>query len=317
MKSMAAMKSVATISVIMSVYNASRYLAPAIESILAQTYTNFEFLIINDGSTDNSLQILRDYAATDSRIRLISRENRGMARSGNELIQAAGGDFIARMDSDDIALPHRLAEQLDFMHQHPQVVCVGGAYDVIDTQGRYLTCLTMPEDDRLIQLLALKGHTPINHACSFIRRSALLTVKGYDETMTTIGDLDLFLRLGEVGQLANLKTSILRYRVHDKSISATLQQQQIEDKRIACERAWQRRGIQGSFEATEHWRPSESKDSRYQYLLKFGWWAFNSQQRLTALRYGVKAILMVPQDLGGWRLASCALFKSIPPNPSC
>ena len=113
------------VSVVMSVYNSEKYLPEAIESILNQTYTNFEFIIINDGSTDNSLRIIKEYANKDKRIIVISRENKGLIFSLNEGIEVSKGKYIIRMDADDISLPNRLKIQLDFMEKNKDIAICG------------------------------------------------------------------------------------------------------------------------------------------------------------------------------------------------
>lgn len=299
------------VSVLMAVYNNARFLPAAIDSILNQTLTDFEFLIIDDGSTDRSGKILEKYAAQDARIRLTRRENRGVAKTRNELIHQAQGEFLAVMDGDDIALPDRLAQQVEFLKHHPEVVCVGGAQNWIDEAGRILIHREVLEQDREIQSLALSGITPINHPCALIQRSALLQAGGYDETMATVGDLDLFLRLGEVGRLANLKQTVLHYRLHPNSISESNQFRQTEDRREACERAWKRRGISGKFEEIPPWRPID-RPSRYEFLLRYGWGFFNRGERQAAIVYGMKAIQTLPLQITGWKLFACALIKPLP-----
>ncbi len=302
------------VSVALAVYNAAKYLPAAIDSILSQTFPDFELIVINDGSTDKSLKILQRYAVQDPRIRLFSRENRGIARTRNEMTQLAQGEFITVMDADDLMLPDRLANQVAFLQKHPHVVCVGGAHEFIDEAGRVLFRKEDPENDAEIQQLALKGHTPINHPSAMIRRAALIQVGGYPEYMSTVGDLDLFLRLGEVGQLANLKVTVLKYRQHASSISERKQLAQIDDKREACERAWQRRGIQGEFTATKPWRPVD-RVSLHEFLLDYGWKFFVTGRRLDAIAYGFKAIRTLPLELKGWKLLISALVKPLPkPN---
>src|SRR5437016_6143907 len=131
-----------TVSIIMAVHNAERFLAAAVESVLAQSFGDFEFIIVDDGSSDDSGAILRQFAKQDDRIHLIARENRGLTCSLNEMIAEARGEFLARMDADDLALPQRLAVQVKFMQEHPDVVLLGGAYELIDEAGRALTTLT-------------------------------------------------------------------------------------------------------------------------------------------------------------------------------
>ena len=121
-----------SISVILPVYNAQDYLRDAVESILAQTYRDFTFIIINDGSTDDSLEILQEYADKDKRIKLVSRENRGLIYTLNEAISLCDSKYIARMDADDVALPKRFEKQVDYLERHPKVAVLGTGY-------RYLT----------------------------------------------------------------------------------------------------------------------------------------------------------------------------------
>ena len=112
------------VSVQMRVFNGGNYLAEAVESILNQTFQDFEFLVLDDGSTDDSLAILRQYAHKDSRIRVISRENRGLGVTQHESVQHTRGEFIAQLDQDDIALQDRLELQVDFLRKNPKVVAV-------------------------------------------------------------------------------------------------------------------------------------------------------------------------------------------------
>lgn len=300
-----------TISVLMPVYNAEKYLAAAVESILNQTFREFEFLMIDDGSTDRSLAILQRYAARDARIRLSSRANTGYVVALNEMLALAQGEFIARMDADDVALPDRFARQVEFLRAHPEVVCVGGAQDWIDEAGRVLFHCDVQETDAEIQQLALTGQTPINHPSALIRRAAMLQVGGYDVELHPAEDLDLWLKLGEVGGLANLKDTVTLYRQHTHSESERHQTKQLHQKRLACERAWQRRGIRAQFEATEPWRPTD-RPSRHRFLLRYGWQFFNTGQRLAAITYGIKAIQALPLAVDGWKLLVCALIKPLP-----
>lgn len=300
-----------TISVVMSVYNNAAFLREAVESILHQTFTDFEFLIMDDGSTDRSLSILQEYAEQDARVVVFSRENRGLTCTLNELIGYARAEFIARMDADDVSLPDRFARQVEFLRQHPQVVCVGGAQNWIDDAGRILEHRQEAETDAEIQQQNLSGCTAINHPSSMMRRSAILQVGGYDETLWSAQDLDLWLKLGEVGELANLKETVLQYRQHMSSVSESRQAEQLRNKQRACERAWQRRGITGTFKESEPWRPVD-RPSRYQFMLRYGWQFFNRGQRYAAIVYGLRSIKALPTAVEGWKLLVCALIKPLP-----
>jgi glycosyltransferase involved in cell wall biosynthesis len=298
------------LSVLMAVYNSEAYLVQAVESILNQTWQDFELIIIDDGSTDSSLDILQTYAKQDQRLRLISRENRGIPYTRNQLLAQASAELIAIMDSDDVALPDRLTRQVAYMQQHPEIVCLGSAYELIDAKGRLITQLPVPLDDAAIQAQILAGHAAIFQPCAMMRRSAVQQVGGYDDTMTQAEDLDLWLKLGEVGKLGNLPDVLVQYRLHANSVSEQDCALQRQKALIACQRAWQRRGIQARFEATEPWRPGKDRQSQHRFMLQYGWWAFNSKQRQTAIIYSLKAIWALPWQLQGWKLLSCTLLKS-------
>jgi glycosyltransferase involved in cell wall biosynthesis len=303
------------VSVLMPVYNAERYVAETVESILAQTFTDFEFIIIDDGSRDGSLKILETYAAKDKRIRLTSRDNKGIARTTNEMLGKAEGEFIALMDNDDIALPDRLARQVEFLQANPHVVGVSGTYQFIDEKGRLLLTSPVPENNDQIQRLLLAGYANnMPHPCAMIRRESLIGIGGYSETLKVAADLDMQLRLGEVGELANIKEPILQYRVHMNSACGQKPELYYQEAQAACERAYQRRGIEGRYEPTqeEPMRPGKNRFSQHPFLVKYGWWAFNSGQRQTAIIYGLRAITALPLAVEGWKLLACAVIKPLP-----
>ncbi len=296
-------------TVLMPVFNGARYLPRAVDSILEQTCRDFEFLIIDDGSTDRSVRLLDDYARRDARIRLIRRENRGLVASLNEGLALARGEIILRMDADDISLPERLRLQLDYLARAPEVVCLGGAFALIDVRGRYLTTLRPGLTDAELQALALAGHTPFCHPSAAIRRAASARVGGYRQEAYPAEDLDLWLRLGEIGQLANLPELIVAYRIHADSISGRARELQRDRARWACAQAWARRGISGCFEADADWRPGPDRASRHHFVMRHGWWAFNNGQSRTAAVYGLKAVGLDPRRMDGWKLLACALLK--------
>ncbi|MGQ9869284.1 glycosyltransferase family 2 protein [Leptodesmis sp.] len=301
------------VSVLISVFNAERYLRPAIDSILNQSFQDFELLLLDDGSVDGSWKILQEYAGRDPRIRITRRENRGVPKSRNELLAMAKGEFVAVMDADDIALPDRLTHQVEFLHHHPEVVCVGGSYQLIDEAGRLLLSrFAVPETDAEVQAQLLAGFGGMHHPCLLIRRSAMLQVGGYTETMITGSDIDLCLKLGEVGQLVNLREPVLQYRVHSQSLTERNYTRPREEVRAACERAWKRRGITGEFKAVGPRRPGSDRQSQETYALLYGWWAFNSRQRGTAIHYGWRAVQLAPFNLKAWKLFACALLKPLP-----
>ena len=212
-----------SVSVCMPVYNTERYVAEAVESILAQTFGDFELIIIDDGSTDGSRAILERYAKQDDRIRLISRPNTGIGGARNEALGMAKGELIAVMDSDDVALPERFEVQVAYLREHPEVVCLGSVVQCIDEAGRFLFEANPAMDHEAIQEEALRGCCPLAQCSMMMRREAVLAVKGYDPELSPAEDLDLVLRLGERGKLVNLPQVLQKYRWHDQSISAKKQ----------------------------------------------------------------------------------------------
>jgi hypothetical protein len=296
------------ISVCMPVYNAKRYLEEAIESILGQTFGDFEFLIIDDGSTDRSLAILKRYAAQDARIRLSSGPNAGYVVRLNEMLHQARGDLIARMDADDVALPDRFARQVDFLRSHSEVDVVGGALELINSKGYLLDVYYDPQGHEEIEERCLTGACPINHPSVMMRRKAVLAVGGYGVEMMPSEDLDLWLRMGERGRLANLPEVITRYRLHGASVSALLQHRQLSQWQAVIDGACDRRGIPRQELKIEPWRPVDRR-SQHQFLMHHGWAGFHRGDRPAAVHFGLRAVSLVPWRKASWVLLACAILK--------
>jgi glycosyltransferase involved in cell wall biosynthesis len=304
------------VSVVMPVFNSQSYLDEAVKSILAQSLADFEFIIIDDGSTDQSLKMLRSYERLDSRIRLISRPNTGLCGALNEALGLARGKFIARMDADDISLPERFAKQVEFLENHPEAVMVGTAIELIDGRGRRLLRPPAKTSDEVLQSELLEGNSGISHPTAMLRREPMVAAGGYDQASFPAEDLDLWLRLAEVGKLANLPEVLVRYRVHSNSISSSRQEQQMKQTVTVCERAWRRRGIPPRHvDRDRRWRPDNTRSSAHQFAMQFGWWAFSSGERVGALSYGARAIALLPWRSEGWRLVACALVKPMQRQP--
>lgn len=238
------MSSVPAISVVMSVYNGEKYAPEAVESILAQTFRDFELIIIDDGSTDGTKALLENYATRDPRVRLISRPNKGLTKTLNEGLGLARGEFIARMDADDVSLPTRFEKQVEFLWAHPDCVCVGARVLRVDPYGSPLSesdhKLTHEEIDA--QLIEQGLGWAITHPAAMMRRDAVQKVGGYREQFKTSQDLDLWLRLAEVGRLANLPEVLLKYRYHPESVGFTKFEEQRRVKSIILQDAYTRRG---------------------------------------------------------------------------
>jgi glycosyltransferase involved in cell wall biosynthesis len=210
------------VSVVMPVFNCQRYLPEAIESIIRQTFTNFEFIIVDDGSTDETPLILNNYANRDKRIRLIRLSHTASpACPSNVGIQHARGQFIARMDGDDIAYPYRFERQLAYMHSSDECVAASGKVLFIDEEGFPLMLSQQKLDHYQIEEELFKGRgLALVHSAAMFRREALIRVKGYREKYIKGEDLDLYLRLGEIGKLSNLSDVLLKVRRHSSSLTS-------------------------------------------------------------------------------------------------
>jgi len=299
-----------SISVLMPVYNAEKYIKAAVESILKQTFADFEFIIINDGSTDGTLAILEQYAQQDKRIRLVNRENKGLVATLNEGLGLANAPLIARMDADDISLEHRFMLQKQYLDKYSDILCVSGSYEVIDEQNRLITRLDVPLESEQISEQLLKGHCPMVHPATMYRKTVIDKIGDYAGEFLHAEDYDLWLRFDEYGKLANLPNLLIQYRYSNSSISSKHTKKQLASAKKACEAAWSRRQIIGGvFEPTGDWRPSKEKSSEYKYLLKLAWWAYNYSQLKTALFYGYKAITLDLWGRSAWVLVACVLGR--------
>lgn len=204
------------ISVAMPVYNGEQYLAEAIESILAQTFRNFELIIIDDGSTDASLEVLKLYEKRDSRVRLIARENRNLATTLNDIVSLARGKWLARMDQDDIALPQRFERQLQWLEQ-TEADITGSWVQRFGTSDRRLVRLRQTDDAIKMELLFC---SPFAHP-SVMMRTVLIKQLCYDKAWEKVEDYDLWERAVRAGwKMTNIPEVLLLYRVHDTQISA-------------------------------------------------------------------------------------------------
>ena len=205
------------VSVLMPVYNAALYLRQAIDSILNQTFTDFEFLIINDGSTDGSEQIIKSY--TDPRIFYRKNtKNLGLVATLTLGIDLARGEYIARMDADDISLPERFARQIEFMDSHPEVGACGTAYQYFGDSSN----IVYPPTDYKKAFTLLSDNSSLGHPTSMIRRSVLLQHGfHYEEKYQYAADFAFWIRIGQVAYLTSLPKVLLLYRWHANNMGKT------------------------------------------------------------------------------------------------
>lgn len=209
------------VSVLLPVYNSARFLAPAIESIRAQSLKDWELLLLYDVSKDDSLAICQKFAALDSRIRVIENKGgTGLSKCLNLGLREAKGEFVARMDSDDISLPDRLAFQSAALEARPEVVAVGCDIEIIDENGQITGRRTYDADDATMRRMIFY-FSPFCHPALMFRTSALRQIGGYDESYKFGEDLDLYFRLGATGQFLNIPRTLFQYRIVASSATHT------------------------------------------------------------------------------------------------
>ncbi len=203
--------SILELSVVMSVFNGQEYIKESIESILNQSFSNFEFIIINDGSTDNTKKIIERYALEDDRIKFVSQQNMGLARSLNRGIKRSRGKYIARQDADDISFHKRFDKQMAFMHQHKDVVLCGTWFLEVN-EGKGSKIRKYPTNDSDLR----QNLKYVNHFCHpsvFFLKKAFYKAGQYDENFVTSQDFELWIRLAQIGKMANLPEVLVKKRI--------------------------------------------------------------------------------------------------------
>lgn len=206
------------VSVVLAVYNGDEHLAQAIESVLSQTYEDLELIIVDDGSTDRSPQIVASF--TDSRIRVLSQSNSGLSAALNVGTRAALGRYIARHDADDVSQPHRIARQVAYLDANPDIAMVGSNFHVIDGTGKIVgttDVFTDPADLDAAEVVS----NQFGHGAVMLRASALAAAGGYDERYTSACDVDLWNRIARSHKVANLPEPLYLWRNEGKGLSTT------------------------------------------------------------------------------------------------
>ncbi|WP_323665716.1 glycosyltransferase family 2 protein [Pectobacterium punjabense] len=207
------------VSVIMPIYNVAEYVHSAIESIINQTYKNIELIIINDGSTDDSDSIIKQFLH-DTRIKYLSRENKGLISTLNEGIAHAQGEFIARMDGDDISHPERIKKQVEFLLKNEDIAVLGTASVIINSESDKIGERNPPSSPFFNKALMIFGPT-VTHPSVMIRRSLVGSELYYNPNSFYVEDYELWLRLSKKVKIANLSEKLFYYRINTNGISIT------------------------------------------------------------------------------------------------
>ncbi len=300
------------VSVIMSVYNDAQYLREAVESILEQSFTDFEFIIIDDCSTDNSLEILREYEQQDKRIRVVHNDkNCGLTLSLNKGLGLVRGKFIARMDGDDISVKDRFQTQLDYMKEHADCVALSGQVTYIDRDGWEIGSSSNPCNHKEIEKMLWEGFgSVVVHSAVMFSRDAVDKCGGYRDEAGSSEDLDLYLRLGEIGKLANLPDVLMKVRRHYKSISAISKKKDSrknaqnsqktgrERRMRVLKKAAERRGMDADkIELFDFPMPG----TRAEWHADIAWRAYKQGYKKAARKHARLALRYGPLEYQAWR----------------
>jgi hypothetical protein len=233
------------VSVVMPVFNGGCYLAAAVESILRQSFNDFELIVIDDGSTDQSASLLSGFARSDGRIRVIGQANAGIVATLNRALDLARGEYVARMDADDVALPSRFDLQVAFLDAHPDVAVVGSAITLIDEEGNAIRDVDYPLAPTEVSEFLLHVGCALAHPAVMMRRADIVAAGGYRAAYRHAEDYDLWLRISETRALANLPDRLLLYRQHPLKSSARFVAEQILTTKVAQLAAQARRAGKG------------------------------------------------------------------------
>jgi glycosyltransferase involved in cell wall biosynthesis len=306
--------SIPKVSVIMPVYNGARYVRNAVDSILNQTYENFEMIVVDDASEDGTNEILSSYR--DERLRLFCNNNNlGLAKSLNHAIKVSRGEYIARQDADDISHIQRLEGQVSFLDNNSEIAVLGTTTQWIDENGQTLLVWQQPTENKRIQQTLLT-YCCLIHGSVMYRAQIVRDMGGYNENMRTGQDYDLWLRVSETHDIACLPEVLYMYRRHAEMASITNGQEQSKNAQEALIRAIERRKAYPINILRSQQSPLTlklSSMSRNQLAQRYSWWSSGARwiDKKLVLRFIFSAILFDPMNPEIWIFVKEVLFNKI------
>jgi glycosyltransferase involved in cell wall biosynthesis len=298
-----------SLSVVMPVFDAERYVGAAVASLLAQSHGDFELLIFDDGSRDRTVKIVESFG--DPRIRLLRRPHAGHTLWLREGVQLARGELIARMDADDVARPQRFEKQLAYLRRHPECVALGSEILMIDPEGRPIGERGVPlrHEEIEAELLAGRGGALV-HPAAIFRREALLAIGSYRPECEPAEDLDVYLRLAEKGRLANLPDTLLEHRLHARKVSALRAGEQRRRALAILREGRLRRGLPIE---SDQLPPVADRLAAVDYWHYWARSAVRSGYLRTARRYSLAVLARRPWEPRSWKLFLRTLLGPRPP----
>jgi len=294
--------------VLLPVWNGEAFLEQAMESIVRQTLSSFELIVIDDGSSDRSAAIADEFASRDDRVRTLRRPHEGLSATLNAGIAAARGEYVARMDADDVSVPDRLRKQIAFLDAHPSCVAAGTWIEVIDEVGHPIGLKTYVTTHDAISAALLDGISPLAHPTVVVRGDVLRAAGGYDARRYPSEDLDLWFRLADRGELANLGEALLQHRRHRTAIGVREREKMKAMALTICNEARVKRGL-----PPRRGTPmlaGTNDDARYHF--ECARTALIAGSHLVAARHAAATIAAEPGGLYGYAtLLACAVPKPL------
>ncbi len=309
------------ITVLMPVYNGARYVALAIESVLGQTHRGFEFLIMDDGSTDETPQILAEYAARDPRLRIVRHPNMDQPATLNRGLALARHEWVAILDHDDISLPQRLERQLAMLEQVPEARIVGTWVKEINAQGTEIgaRCGGPTSAEEFRALDAAGQRVPLTHPSVLMHRPTILALGGYDPAFGSAADTELWTRVAREHTIVVVPEPLVLYRIHGQSMSFRRVFEQREMLRWILERDGARRSGRpvpsfATFRAARPWwrvgRWRERQQDLFWFFRSYCLLAASDGEALAAAALAVCAAAIAPRN--ALRLARRRLLERLP-----
>ncbi|MBF2003622.1 MAG: glycosyltransferase [Synechococcales cyanobacterium M58_A2018_015] len=310
------------VSILIPLYNAERFINTAVTSILQEQSIPLEVIVINNGSTDGSLDRLRSFS--DPRLRLLSNPKRGIAEALNTGLAAARGQIIMRCDADDFYPQGRLQSQVEWLNQHPEFGAVCGSFTAIDAKGQPVVTFNNGSTAQEITGELRRGYTR-THLCTYaIRNDVLRILGGFRPYFVTGEDIDFQLRLGEVCRVWYCSAPVYHYRLHNASITHTRGSGEREFfDQIAREFQHQRqtrgqddlqRGVPPSPTSINSKRPLTATQHIQNCLLGRAWREHQAGQKLQALSTGLRSLMLLPSNLTVWRSVLALAVKPAVPT---